>query len=672
MSFVTFLALLYTSTSWADSPPGGPGLPHRWAPALKQAVGTSYEESGARSPIWFTLAENIVTEVFYPSVDQPQVSDLQFIVTDGVGYFSEQKNDTTAQVNYLDDGMTVRVSGYAKDGTYQYEQLLYTDPHSPVLRIRTRFKNLAPGMRVFILFHPAMDNSGNSSVGNASEAGLHATRDSTVRQRVQSGKYNGSSHAFLVSNHVWKETSAGYVGVSDGWQELSRFYHLPHSWKVAGPGNIALTGEIESPVSFDLALGFGSSRVEALSHAQSALSSSFEEGQALYEAGWKNYARLLRVKNRSSRISAQIIKMHEDKSVRGAIVASLSSPGIPSSSTAQDPTGGYHLVWPRDLYHAAMGLMAAGDRKTPIDVLNYYRLTQKPDGSWSQNFWVNGVAYWPGLQMDQVSFPILLTAQLKARGLHSPTRADLEMIRKAADFLSGHGPITQQDRWEEVAGYVPSTLAAEIAALRQAERLTKNESYGRKAREWESRLEEWTLVPEGPHGKNYYLRVSPDGVPTRQTWIDLHNGAGQALANEILDGGFLELVRLGIRSATHSNILNTLAIYESPSLDIAAHEFGGMIYRRYNRDGYGLDHKGGFWPLLAGERGHYAIFAGDLARARSQLQILEASANSAGLIPEQTPSLGVACPLVWAHAEDILLNRSLEEESVFDAPPQKF
>jgi len=326
-----------------------------------------------------------------------------------------------------------------------------------------------------------------------------------------------------------------------------------------------------------------------------------------------------------------------------------------------------------------MGLLAAGDLRTPVDILRFLVANQKGDGTWFQNFWINGDFYWGGLQMDEVAFPVLLAHQIQKRGFYRLNRVEMEMVRRAATFIRDHGPVTEQDRWEEIGGYVPSTIAAEIAALRAASQLIGDPSFEQTANIWQAQIEAWTLVPEGPHGRNYYLRVSPNGTPARPTPIDIANNGGRALSTEIVDGGFLELVRLGIRDAHDPYIRSTLQVYESPALGIAQSYSGlrnAMTYRRYNRDGYGAGNVGGFWPLLAGERGHYSIAAGDFNRARSQLMMLEMAALPSGNIPEQTISarprnsvgLGVACPLVWAHAEDILLHRSIEEGAIFDAP----
>jgi glucoamylase len=200
------------------------------------------------------------------------------------------------------------------------------------------------------------------------------------------------------------------------------------------------------------------------------------------------------------------------------------------------------------------------------------------------------------------------------------------------------------------------------------------------AKEWDQQLESWTLVNSSALGRNYYLRASPTGRPNDREELDLANGGGRATASSILDGGFIELVRLGVRDAADPRIQSTLRIYEDTGLlDIASKTdplTGARGYRRYNRDFYGDKRVGGYWPLLAGERGHLAVAEGNFGRARAQLALLESQALPSGMIPEQTRSIaspadagpGVACPLVWAHAEALRLRRSLKDGELFDQP----
>lgn len=685
-SFVA-LTLFSATVAQAQGPEGAPGVPHSWAPALKQAVGTAYESQGAKSPVWFTVAAGVLTEVFYPTIDQAQIGDLQFLVSDGQSFFSEQKRNTTSLVTYSGEGMSVEIRGNDHTGAYSFTQQILTDTDSPTVRVRTSIRWQKPSQKykVYVLFKPAIQNTGSQNLGSANDQGLFASKHESFRGYSKSNPI----HAALTSSLPWAATSAGYVGFSDGWQDVSRNFRMTKSYREAGPGNVALIGELPVPAgrefTYELALSFGSSRQEALALSRAALTVPFRKALSDYENGWAKYlnelensslggSRFMRTSSQARR-SAQLIKMHEDKKHRGALIASLSKPAIPDGANAMDGSGGYHLVWPRDLYHSAMGLLAAGDTRTPVDVLRYLQQTQLNDGSWSQNFWIDGKPYWRGLQLDEVAFPILLAAQLKDRGVLRMKSNDLEMVRKAAQFIATHGPTTPQDRWEEIGGYVPSTLASEIAALKKASALTGDSQFANLAAQWDSQFENWTFANEGPLGKNYYLRTSPHGNPNGTEPIHLANGAGSAYANEILDGGFLELVRLGLREASDPAILSTMALYENPKMGImTGNPATGTTYRRYNRDQYGPHHVGGYWPLLAGERGHYSVSAGDLKRASSQLQVLESSALPSGVIPEQTvdsgslAGLGVACPLVWAHAEDILLHRSIEEGEVFDAP----
>ena len=592
---------------------------------------------------------------------------------------------------YIDEGMAVRITGKDRSGRYSFEQEIITDTALPVLRIHTVLKDLQPDLRFFVLFKPAINNTGSQNAAHTNSEGLFATKLNSYT--IGSGKSVHEStpvYAVVSASIPFIATSAGYVGFSDGWQDLARNFKMTMPWQNVGPGNVATTGEIKlngnNTQEIDIAVSFGNNSAESLARARQSLSKPFEIAKSVYESGWRSYISTLEnsplMQGKSffktssfARRSAQVIKMHEDKATKGAIVASLSKPGIPDSARSLDGTGGYHLIWPRDLYHAAMGLLAAGDITTATNVLRYFVKTQRPDGSWPQNFWIDGMPYWRGLQMDQVSFPILLASQLVKRCQHRLADDELAMITAAANFISSQGPTTQQDRWEEIGGYIPSTIAAEIAALRAASLLTNKPQYATTAGQWAGLTERWVMVRNGPHGRNYYLRVSPTGNPDDPEPIDLANGAGKAFASEIIDGGFLELVRLGVKQPNDQKIINTLEIYESPYLGIALADPAlseAMIYRRYNRDHYGAAHVGGYWPLLAGERGHYAVASNDLNRARAQLFLMERSAlRGSMLLPEQTVNtmivgLGVACPLAWAHAENILLHRSIEEQAVFD------
>lgn len=682
--------------SLAATAPGAPGIAHFWAPALKQAVGTAYEPAGARSNLWFTIAQGIITEVFYPTIDHAQVGDLQFLVVDETQKtFSEPKRDADIDVRYSGDGMSVLITGKERRGLYSFQQEVVTDSIRPVLRIRTRIQRSSPTQKIYVLYKPAHQNSGSNSVATVNADAL------------VSSHRDGSVAAALLTSVPLVQASAGYVGTSDGWQDLSKHFKLTQNWTQAGPGNVALTAELaidsvqskERPnqrasraaqvAEFELSLGFGPSQKAAYEVATASRSTAFDTLRGAYENGWKQYTAAVAKsphalpgyleKNGFARLALKVIKIHEDKLNRGAIVASLNKPGVPGENANNENTGGYHLVWPRDLYNAANALLAAGDAQTAAAVFQYLKRVQKQDGSWAQNFWVNGTPYWQAIQLDEVAFPILLAGQLAKRGALSGSREVQAVVQRAAKYIATHGPKSQQDRWEEVSGFIPSTIAPAIRALAVASEITHVDEFRQLAEKWNSQIEAWTLVKNGPWGSNYFLRTSPSGNPDLNESYNLANGAGVARANEIIDGGFLHYVRYGLRPLSDQNIQNTLRVYESAALGIVRGANGATTFMRYNRDFYGHRRRGGHWPILAGERGMIELFpGGSKQRAQAQLGLLLASALPSGHLPEQTISgqrtgqgfpagLGVACPLVWSHAEALTLGRSIIEGRPFES-----
>src|SRR5215213_6606946 len=222
-----------------------------------------------------------------------------------------------------------------------------------------------------------------------------------------------------------------------------------------------------------LAIGFGETTAKATEAARASLARGFAAVMHDYELGWQKYvATLPRVRKhqRQFNLAAMVLKGLEDKTFRGA---SIASPSVPwrGGLTANEPTvSGYHGVWARDLYHVATAFDAIGDRATANRLLDYaFRMQQKPDGSFPQNSWVDGRPIGNGLQMDQVALPLVLAYQLR----RSDRSSWVKHIKPAADFIVRHGPRTDQDRWEEKSGYSPATIAAQIAGLIGAAEIAK-------------------------------------------------------------------------------------------------------------------------------------------------------------------------------------------------------
>jgi glucoamylase len=393
-------------------------------------------------------------------------------------------------------------------------------------------------------------------------------------------------------------------------------------------------------------------------------------------------------------LAAMVLKAHEDKTYPGAMIASMSIPWGFAVNSDKPNVGGYHLIWARDLYEVATGLLAAGDRAAAERALNYLlTVQQKADGSFPQNSWLDGRPYWTSLQMDEVSYPMILAWQL------GKTDRDLweRRIRPEAEFVVSHGPATQQERWEEVSGYSPSTIAAEIAGLVCAAEIARKNGanddaarYLKTADEWAGNIEKWLVTTSGHLGgggaQGYYIRINNNTDPNDGYQLDVHNGGGVWDERDVVDAGFLEFVRLGIRPADDATIAHSLEIIDST---IRIETPNGPSFRRYNHDGYGDTFFGGpwqgegigrLWPIFTGERGEYEI-----ARGRDATIYLDAMlhfANEGGMIPEQVwdraeatqsrfvfgQGTGSATPLAWSMAQFIRLVVCAEEKRIVEQP----
>ena len=696
-----------TTTVYA---PGWPGTEPRWTSSAKTGVGTALSSA---SHVWFTLSHGILNEVYYPRLDTPCTRDLGLIVTDGGDFFSEEKRHAHSQVSYPYAGVPLyRLTNICFAERYRIEKEILADPQRDTVLQRTRFVPLAGALRDYHLYVLAAPHLGNHGRGNSAWIDDHKGVPMLFAQR------EGFALAIACSA-PWRRRSAGFIGSSDGWQDLSRHRLMTWQYTRAENGNVALTGEVDLDAcagSFVLALGFGNTPAEAGHRARSSLADGFEAAQAAYVAEWQDWQRsVLHVADDQDadydayRTSLMVLRVHESKRLPGGLIASLSFPW--GFAKGDDDLGGYHLAWPRDLVESAGALLAAGAHEDVRRVLHYLQTTQEADGHWPQNMWLDGTPYWNGVQMDEAAFPILLADLARREGALS--EADLSrlwpMVRHAAGFLVRNGPVTQQDRWEEDAGYSPFTIAVVIAALLAAAEFADANgehapaAYLREtADNWNGQIEHWTYVAGTDLArqfdvKGYYVRIAPPQVcaaaSPAQGFVPIKNRPPEqssAPAAQIVSPDALALVRFGLRAADDPRILDTVTVIDAV---LRVDTPGGPAWHRYNGDGYG-EHEDGApfdgtgrgraWPLLTGERAHYELAAGRPDEARRLAAAMIAFANDGGMMPEQIwdapdrpgrelsfgrPS-GSAMPLVWAHAEYVKLLRSLREARVFDMPPQ--
>lgn len=635
---------------------GAPGLAPTWSSSDKDFVTTAL---GA-SRLWVTVGHGIINEVYWPSTGQPQIRDMRFYLV-GRDRWIDLKRERRYRL--LTPGPSLPALSVVHHGDdYQLTLELLPDPTRDVLLVR--FALTGPYQFVAILA-PHLGSTGRNNSAWI-EGGV--------------GYARGSGFALCITADVpLQRLSAGFVGASDGWQDLDRHGALTYAFQSATDGTVAISLEAGRRHGV-LALGFGGSASGAFTLARTALAADFDALRSQFLDAWRAWGATLSLPRPdemlgdAAELSAAVLKIHEDRAFPGAVVASLSVPW----GNSTDSLGGYHLVWPRDATLTAFALLAANQRQDARHILAHLIATQRPDGSWPQNYFPSGAPYWTGIQLDETALPVLLAAKLSE--LAEPEVLGTgQMVRRAVAFIARSGPSSPQDRWEENSGISPFTLATATAALVAAGPWLDADQ-GRYALEladeWNERLESWCYVEDTPLARElgvrgYYVRIAPPRAHAADgAAIELRNRQGEHQASSALVSlDFSYLVRLGLRRASDLRVQDTLRVVdhvlqvETPS---------GALYYRYNGDGYG-EHADGApfngegigraWPLLVGERGHLALQSGE--DPLPYLETIWRCASPGGLLPEQVwdapavplhglepgrPS-GSAMPLLWAHAE---------------------
>jgi glucoamylase len=757
--------------------PGAPGIASHWSYSGKTGIGTSYEQytngqyldsgtTGKISKVWFSLAQGILTETMFGLIHAAQIQEVQFYIK-GDNFLHQEKNDTISTIDYVDKdaqgrplSLAYKIVNRDKEGRYEIEKQIFTDPDTNSLMMKVSFRALSDNVTPYLYINPNMANTG---------PGDKAWRENNTWYAA-----DGTTHLALKTDAPINKSTVGFEGVSDGINDLKNDGKLSHNYTTTGEttGNIAMTLQLPTlkkgeTGEWQFVLGFGNSKEESLAAATQTLTTGYKKVLANFNGtgnaiGWEDYLASLPELEKLSAAStdngkllyasALVLKAQEDKTHAGAVIASLSTPWGDTVPAEKSETG-YKAVWPRDFYQVTMAMLALGDKVTPKVAFEYLQQVQTSEktpgysgtpGWFLQKTHVDGEIEWVGVQLDQTAMPIMLGWRLWKEGVMS----DAEMIRwynkmlkPAANFLTDGGtvnilwnkntitpPLTQQERWEEQPGYSPSTTAAIITGLVAAAdiaKLAKDDAsttrYLAAADKYSGMVEKTMFTTQGVFNKTpadgkYFLRISENENPNDQGALEARNGQVGLNESEVVDGGFLELVRYGVRPAANSAIVESLPELDNLSLDDSVRvkyefAFPGIDskfpgWRRYGKDGYGdgvlagsaytattmrAETRGRVWPIFTGERGQYEL-AKLMAQSDSStvnldnlrntyVKAMELFANEGFMIPEQvwdgvgnnetyhyTTGKGTnsATPLAWSHAEYVKLLRSYSDKKVWD------
>ena len=674
--------------------PGGPGATSYLDTARKDCFGTARNTT---SKVWFTVAGGVLSDVFSPTIENTNVSTVQYIVTNGRTFADLQQRDMTYSVSSPDpSGMVCRVTSTDRAHRFRLVSDYVTDPARDSVVIHTTLVPMGGDARsvqnlnVYVRYDATIDNTGG---GGAANGGPNdATIDPATTALVSSdttaptGPFSAQVVGALLANHPFLAESSGFVGsTDDGLSQLDAHHRLVDDYRSATNGNVVQTARVDMTPGrpFTLALGFAPDAPGAIVAARGSAAQPFARTLGQYVAGWRSYDAALRRPPRRLAgltnaqdaamqstywVSANVIKAAEDKTNIGAFVASPTDPwgqSVPAATTHAGWT--YREVFARDSYETFTGLLADGDTASARDMtLFLFDRVQQPDGSFPRDSELDGTVAPDtfGLsEIDEVAYPLLMAWEA---GLAGNVSFYQDHIRPAADYIVDHGPSTGAERWEEHPGFSPATIASEIAGLVAAGKLAtaagdtaRADLYLATADDYQRNVKRWTVTTTGPDGPRYFIRESVDGDPNTAQTYDLGNGSlSHVDQRSIIDAGFLELTRMGELSARDPDVRASLPVVDSV---LESQTASGPGWHRYGitadgaTDGYGdcyvpdpttcsptgepwFTHavgSGHLWPLLTGERAEQDLQSGDRAAASGLAVDFQRMAWGLGYVPEQ-------------------------------------
>ena len=753
-----------------DRPTGPDEAPH-WTTGRKFGVGTPADHDADRSvPVWYTLTEGALTEARFPRIDVMNVRTFDFLVADPETGYTIRTFDETSHVTAtetvertteptVDDALaytqTIRETGDGHGHRWTLTVEYAVDTEGNAILADVEFEG-GREYDVYALVDTTITNVGTNDRGDrvGDEEGYHLfARNDDAADRDPGKLVDDDGESFEVALALASEDRFDWASAlaAGGHEADALFGEGKRGEGIAeAVGNVVLAGLVGSgtDVSDTVALGFAeeADTAAALGEAEGAISRGFETVSDAYVETWRDW-----LADRSFpasvagdvdvetqyRFALMTLAAVEDKRHDGAGIASPSVPWGETEYAAEDRGYGYNFVWSRDLYQVFTALVEVGEVDRGADALAYlYNTQQDDDGFLPQNTYIDGRTRWGGEQMDNIAFPSVMAWQLHEHGVgFADAEYTYDHVRRSLGYIAVNGPETAQERWEEEAGFSPSSIAAEIAglvcgaalALAEADR---RDAQGRTADagdlldpdalradalawlaladDWTDRVEEWCATATGTerHAETpYYVRITADGDPEAGRPRTIANDGPTYDEREIVDGGFLELVRLGIKPADDDTVRNSVSVADDSIRVDTPH---GPAWYRYVGDAYGEiaagdpgapwagtgDGRGRLWPIFTGERGEYELraradgpdgFGGtdeDALEPDALLETMAGFGNSGRMLPEQVwdrehptdygwefgEGTGGATPLAWSMAGFIRLAHGVDAGEPVETP----
>ncbi|WP_254279805.1 glycoside hydrolase family 15 protein [Haloarcula marina] len=715
-----------TTTDATATPASIEARPPRWTTGEKYGVATVPDHAAADpSRVWATFTAGAVTEVRFPRIDLMNLRTLEFLVVDTVAGETWRTHDTDRTSDdgversttlASEDGLLYEQTATPTDGDWSLAVEWVTDPAREALVGSVSFDG-SDRHDLYAVARTACSHSAGADVGR------RAGEDGAYTLAAWDGEANDSQHVVLDDDGdpyavaLGLACAGGFDRASalsdDDGQRLLQTGELVDG--EAADGVVTLAGRVLSgPGETTLAMGFATDRDgdAATETAVAAAEADYGATRTTYLDAWRDYLDELEIPDSASdgdlstqyRVAAMTLAAVEDKTYLGAGIASPSVPWGAAVGAINPSDYGYNFVWARDLYQSFTALRAMGDVAGARRATEYvFEYQQDDSGFVPQNTFLDGRTRWGGEQLDEIAFPLVMAYQLRERhdiGF-ADASYDFAQIRASANYVANSGPATAQERWEEESGYSPSTIAAEIAGLTAAASLAAAEGdrdaalrWLATADDWARNVEDWCATTTGTDEHTttpYYVRVSDDADPDDGADRPLANGGPTLDERNVIDAGFLELVRLGVVPADDPTVENSVAVVDDT---IRVDTPNGPAWYRYNGDGYGepesgepwqSDGQGRLWPIFTGERGEYELRRGDSTTDLAPENLLTAMANFANegrMIPEQVwdredpteygwqfgEGTGSATPLSWSMAQFVRLAHGIDAGAPVETP----